>query len=207
MTTEPLLTCVRNYKEMIAKYMDKANVFSMNALTTLEKINIHAQPVKSHIAFNPMDNSTQDNAVTMRHNKSSVSQLLIMTPKIEIFFFLASSRTLKTSAHLMNSADGKEKRLNATTLQDGLPSKVFNAPSSLEDTAPMVMSKASNMLHLNSTTQPKTAALVVNKLLKRIHFQLFQLIHRLSTTNVLTNQRMKETGESLSTANRSETTS
>lgn len=102
------------------------------------------------------------------------------------------------------------KRPFATILQDGKPNKVvILALSSPIDTVRMVISPSNsvNSLLLLTTIQPTTAALVVNKLLRRLHYQLFQLLQIKSTINVLTNQRMKETGESLSIASLSETTS
>lgn len=102
------------------------------------------------------------------------------------------------------------KRPNATILQDGKPKLVeILALSSPEDSARMVILKSNsvNSLLLLTTTQPITAALVVKKLLSRLNNQLFQLLLVKSTTNVQTNQRMMETGESLSIASLSETTS
>lgn len=182
----------------------------MNASMTLETISIHAHPKMSHTVFNPMVNLTQDIAATMRLHKLSASQLLRKTRRTEISLLLALRITKRTNVPSTNYASGLERRLNVTMNQDGLPSEEeSHALSSLIDTARTVISRSnsSSLPHLNSTTQLKTAALVVRELLRSNNFQLFQLIQRLSTTNVLTNQRMMETGESLSTANLSETIS
>jgi hypothetical protein len=108
-------------------------------------------------------------------------------PRTEKLFSDASSRTLRIDVPILINANGKDKRLSAMILQDGLHSKeVFHALSSPKDTAKMVVLRSNSLsmpLH-NSTTHLTTAALVVNRFRNRLNSQLFQSTQMLSTTNV-----------------------
>lgn len=109
---------------------------------------------------------------------------------------------MKMNALKMSTANGLEKRLSVTTLQDGLQSMVFPALSSLEDIVHQVKSKRNSTSSLppNSTIQLKTAANAVSKSMKSFLNQLLQSpTQLLLTINVLTIKRMTVTGELRST--------
>jgi len=182
---EMLLTPVLPPTSSDARLMTDAS--GTNAGLTSEAKMLHAVMTPYHIASKPTDNSTQVLAVLTRLNKSSASQLLMRTSRTEINFSLVSSPTLKTHVPWTKHADGKERRLFATILQDGAPSdKVFPAASSPKDIVSMEQSRSntSSMPLLNSTTQPTTAALVVNQFSKRPPNQPYQSTHWLPTTSV-----------------------
>lgn len=170
----------------------------MNALLTSVTRDSHAKLKMNHIASNPTDNSIQEGAVSTKKISSSVYQLLNLMPRTENLFSDASFRTPRIDAPLLRNANGKEKRLFATILLDGLHSKeVFHALSSLKDTAKMVVLRSNSLsmpLH-NSTTHLTTAAVVVNRLRKRLNYHLFQSTQMLSTTNVWSKKPTLVTGK------------
>jgi len=151
-----------------------------------------------HIASNPTANSIQDIAVPTKMMSSNAYQLLNQMPRTEKLFSDASSRTLRIDVPILINANGKDKRLFAMILQDGLHSKeVFHALSSPKDTAKMVLLRSNSLsmpLH-NSTTHLTTAALVVNRFRKRLNSQLFQSTQMLSTTNVPSKKPILVTGK------------
>jgi len=109
---------------------------------------------------------------------------------------------MKMTALKMSTANGLEKRLSVTTLQDGLPSVVCPVLSSLKDIVNQEKSERNSTSSLppNTIIQLKTAANVVSKSMKRLLSQLLHLLTQLlHTINVLTIKWMTVTGESRST--------